>query len=108
MRIQWDPDAQAHIDAAIAAFFMDELGPAIRDDAKRLCPKRTGSLADSIERHVEGLTLIVSASGSQDRDYALYVESGHRIYHPSTKTAGPDVKTPSPFLRPALYQQRAA
>jgi len=108
MRIQWDPDAQAHIDDAIAAFFLDELGPAIRDDAKRFCPKRTGGLAGSIERHLEGRTLIVSASGSEDRAYAAYVELGHRIYHPSTQTAGPDVVAPSPYLRPALYAQRAA
>lgn len=108
MRIQWDPDAQAHIDAAITEFFMDSLGPAIRDDAVRFCPKRTGDLAASIERHVEGLTLIVSASGSDEREYAAYVELGHRIYHPSTKTAGPDVVAPEPFLRPALYTARAA
>lgn len=108
MRIEFDPDASAHIAEAIDAFFLDVLGPAIRDDAKRFCPKRTGALADSIERHLEEHALIVSATGSPDRDYAVYLELGHRIYHPSTKTAGPDVVAPQPYLRPALYQERAA
>lgn len=108
MRIEFDPDASTHIAEAIDAFFLDVLGPAIRDDAHRFCPKRTGDLADSIERHLEEHTLIVSATGSAERDYALYVESGHRIYHPSTKTAGPDVLAPQAFLRPALYTARSA
>lgn len=108
MRIVFDPGAQAHIDEAVDVFFMDTLGPAIRDDAHRYCPKRTGDLADSLERHLEGHTLIVSATGSDEREYASDVELGHRIYHPSTKTAGPDVVAPEPFLRPALYSQRAA
>lgn len=106
LRVVFDPDAQANIDAAVDDFFRDQLGPAIRDDAFRLCPKRTGDLADSIEDHVEGRTLIVSASGSDERFYAVYVELGHRIVawgHPTGR-----VQPPSPFLRPALYAQRAA
>lgn len=106
MRIIFEVDAQAHIDDAIAAFFMDTLGPAIRDDAKRFCPKRTHALADSIERHLEGLTLIVSASGSDERTYGAYVELGHRIVAFGNETGR--VQPPQPYLRPALYQARAA
>jgi len=106
MRIVFEPDAQEHIAAAVDRFFMDTLGPAIRDDAKRFCPKRTGALAESIERHLEGLTLIVSATGSHEREYAAFVELGHRIVAYGHQTGR--VKAPSPYLRPALYQERAA
>jgi hypothetical protein len=41
------------------------------------------------------------------RTYALYVEMGHRVYHPSTRTTGPEVVSPRPFLRPALYTERS-
>lgn len=83
------------------------LGPAIRDDAKRYCPVDTGDLKDSIE-HVVATdhTLIVSAYGSNERWYAAYVELGHRVYHPSTGVVGPEIVPPQSFLRPALYQQR--
>jgi hypothetical protein len=40
------------------------------------------------------------------RTYAVYLELGHRKWHPSTHTAGPGVVAPRPFLRPALFQQR--
>jgi hypothetical protein len=103
-----DPGAQGYIDAAVDDYFRDHLGPAIHSDAYRFCPKRTGDLAESIEDHLEGHTLIVSAHGTGERGYASDVELGHRIYHPSTKTAGPDTVAPEPFLRPALYAQRAA
>lgn len=39
--------------------------------------------------------------------YAAFVELGHRVYHPSTRTVGPEVVSPRPFLRPALYRQRS-
>lgn len=107
MRIVFEADAQAHIDDAIAAFFMDTLGPAIRDDAYRFCPKRNGDLARSLERHLEGpRRLIVSATGSEEREYAAFVELGHRIVAWGHETGR--VQPPEPFLRPALYQERAA
>jgi hypothetical protein len=106
MRIEFDPDAYAHIAEAVDAFFLDVLGPAIRDDARRFCPKRSGDLADSLERHLEEHTLIVSATGSEKREYAAYVELGHRIVAWGHETG--HVQPPSPFLRPALYQQRSA
>lgn len=83
------------------------LGPAIRDDAKRYAPVDTGALRDSIENHMgDDHALIVKATGSDERTYALYLETGHRVYHPSTGVVGPEIVPPSPFLTPALYQQR--
>jgi hypothetical protein len=48
-----------------------------------------------------------AASGGGSRTYAAYVELGHRVYHPSTKTTGPEMVEPRPFLQPALYQTRS-
>lgn len=105
------------------AFAAGRLGPDIERDAKRYCPVDTGALRDSIENHLEGHDLIVSASGGADgRTYAVYVELGtrphvieshgdyplrnretgqafgRRVSHPGTRA--------QPFLRPALYQSR--
>lgn len=41
------------------------------------------------------------------RTYAAYVELGHRVFHPSTHTVGPEVVPAQPFLRPALFQRRS-
>jgi hypothetical protein len=100
----WEPQ----VGAAVEAFFQNRLGPDIAGDALRYCPEDTGSLKDSIEHHLEGGDLIVSATGGAGgRTYAAYVELGHRVYHPSTGETGPEVVPPSPFLRPALFQQRS-
>lgn len=101
-----DPDLDEQVRAAVADWFDAKLGPDIADDARRYCPERTGALRDSIEHHLEGDDLIVSATGSDERTYAAYVELGHRVYHPSTGETGPEVVPPQPFLRPALFQQR--
>lgn len=106
-RAEVDGDWQAGVDAAVQALFADRLGPDIAADARRYCPERTGALQDSIEHHLEGGDLIVSAAGGAGgRTYAAYVELGHRIYHPSTGIVGPEVVPPRPFLRPALFQER--
>ena len=84
------------------------LGPAIRDDAKRYCPVETGALRDSITHDVAtDHALLVSAYGSDERWYAVYVELPHRVFHPSTGVVGPEIVPPSPFLTPALYQHRS-
>ena len=101
-----DPEADGQVRAATAHWLDQTLGQNIADDARRYCPERTGDLKDSIEHHLEGDDLIVSATGSDERYYAAYVELGHRVYHPSTGEVGPEVVPPQPFLRPALYQQR--
>jgi len=129
-RVQIDEGWQAHVDAAMQELFEDKLGPDIADDAARYAPKRTGALAASVEHHLEGGDLIVSASGGGidgdgnlyvsrrpgrgphhhvdegGRTYAAYVELGHRVYHPSTGLVGPETVPPQPFLRPALYKER--
>lgn len=101
-----DPGMDEHVRAATANWLDSKLGPDIADDARRYCPERTGDLKASIEHHLDGDDLIVSATGSEERTYAAYVELGHRVYHPSTGEVGPEVVPPQPFLRPALYQQR--
>lgn len=100
------------------------LGPEIAGDARSYCPVfggenstatpeslaaagddyNPGALRDSIEDHMDGHTLIVSATGSSTRSYALYVELGHNVV-----AWGHDMhyeKPEQPFLRPALYQVR--
>lgn len=55
-------------------FAESRLGPDVADDMRRFCPVRTGALKASIEDHVEGVDLIVSASGGGEDDSGnLYV-----------------------------------
>lgn len=104
--------------------FVQRLGPEITADAKRYCPVfggqnstatdvslaampddyEPGALRDSIEFYLRIHTLIVRASGSSDRSYAYFVETGHNVvawgYVMGYK------KPAQPFLRPSLYQVR--
>lgn len=135
-RVELSEGWEAEVDSAVEALLEDRLGPDIADDARRYCPVRTGALKASIEHHLEDGSLIVSASGGGEDDngnlfvsrrpgragrvatrpvhhvdeggrtYALYVEMGHRVYHPSTGITGPEVVQPRPFLRPATYTER--
>ena len=123
-RVEIDGEWEPHVREAMHGLFRDRLGPDISRDAARYCPERTGALKDSIEHHLEGDDLIVSATGGADgRTYAAYVELGttphiirahgpyslHNretgqyfgpvVHHPGTK--------PQPFLRPALFQERS-
>jgi hypothetical protein len=129
-RVEIDDSWRPHVEAGMQQLFEDRLGPDIAGDAARYAPRRTGALAASVEHHIEGGDLIVSASGGgvdedgnlyvsrrpghgvhhhveeEGRTYAAYVELGHRVYHPSTGKTGPDTVAPQPFLRPALYKDR--
>ncbi len=104
------------VGAACDEFFATRLGPDISGLAKAYAPKRTGRLAESIEFHLDGHTLIVAAH----TPYAAYVELGTRphvimprnalalrwydgggfpvfariVHHPGTR--------PEPYLRRAL------
>ena len=100
------PDWREQLAAAVDELFTTKLGPAIREDAFRYCPKRTGDLANSIEDHLDGHTLIVSATGSDDRSYAAYVELGHRIVAGSPPAVTSRKALSEPFLRPSLYTAR--
>lgn len=116
-------DWEAQIMAGWDKLASEHLGPDIAKDAKRYCPVDTGALKESIEDHMEGHDLIVSATGGADgRTYAAYVELGTRphiirahgnyslhnwrtgqyfgplVHHPGTRAQA--------FLRPALYQIR--
>lgn len=105
-RVEIDGEWEGGVTAAVEEFFENRLGPDIARDAKRYCPERTGDLMESIEHHLDDGDLIVSATGSEERTYAAYVELGHRVYHPSTGEVGPETVPPQPFLRPALYTER--
>lgn len=104
--VRMSPDWQANVMAAVAQWLDDDLGQDIEDDAVRYCPVDTGALRDSIEHHMNGNSLIVKASGSEDRAYARWLEEGHRVFHPSTRIVGPEVVPAEPFLKPALYAVR--
>jgi hypothetical protein len=98
---------EAEVMAAWHGLADGKLGPEIAGDASRYAPVDTGALAESVEHHMEGDDLIVSATGGADgRTYAAWVELGHRVYHPSTGQVGPEVVPAEPFLRPALFQER--
>lgn len=101
-------DWQEHVLAATAQLLDGDIGPDIADDARGFCPVLTGDLQQSIEHHMNGYVLIVKATGSDERFYALYVEMSHRVFHPSTRIVGPEVVPAQPFLRPALWQIRRA
>lgn len=103
MRVVIDDDAEEKAKQAVVPWMADTLGPEISTRAKRYCPVDTGSLRDSIEDHMDDTTLVVSATGSDERTYAAYIELGHRVYHPSTGKVGPEWVPSQPFLRPALY-----
>jgi hypothetical protein len=106
-RIEIDADAEEMALAGWDVLAETRLGPDIAGDARRYAPKDTGALAESIEHHMEGHDLIVSATGGADgRVYAAYIELGHRVFHPSTSRTGPETVPPEPFLRPALFQVR--
>jgi hypothetical protein len=55
-------------------FAEERLGPDVADDARQYCPVDTGALKASIEDHLEGDDLIISATGGGEDDQGnLYV-----------------------------------
>jgi hypothetical protein len=118
---------QQYVYSATDALFKGTLGPAIAGDAREYCPvffgenstagetsrqiaeslgtpMPGGSLRDSVEDHLSGHDLIVAATGSGERTYAYWVETGHRIVVFSHDTGRE--KEAQPFLRPACYTYR--
>ena len=112
---------------ATDVLFTETLGPAISNDAKVFCPvffgqnstagetsrqiaeslgtpMPGGSLHDSVEDHLNGHDLIVAATGSGERTYAYWVETGHDVVVFGRPMGWH--KEAQPFLRPALYQVR--
>jgi len=105
--------------------FLTDLGPQIWTSARAYCPVfggqnstatavslaiagpdyEPGALRDSIKFFLRTHTLVVMATGSDERTYAAYVELGHKIVvfgHATGRS-----KPPQSFLRRALYQIRA-
>jgi len=73
-RVEINPGVQANILADWQQFADSQLGGEVADDARRYCPVRTGALKASIEHHMEGDDLIISATGGgEDSDGNLYV-----------------------------------
>lgn len=83
------------------ADLLEHVAVAVEADAKAGCPVDTGHLRDSIEHEVSGDTARVGSNV----DYAGYVEEGHRIVAWGHDTGR--FQPPEPYLRPALYRQRA-
>ena len=129
MKITMNPGYLAGLYAATDDLFVTRLGPEIYGAARVYCPVffgqnstatevsrqialslgtpvPGGALRDSIEFHLNVHTLIVSATGSDERSYAAYVELGHRIVVFGRPTGRS--KPPQPFLRSALYTVRTA
>ena len=103
MEIIVDPDAGEKAAEACIPWLDDYLGPKIADRARIYCPVDTGALRDSIAKSMDGTTLVVSAvGGAGGREYAAYLELGHRVFHPFTHVTGPEWAVARPFLRPAL------
>jgi hypothetical protein len=75
-RVEVNPDWRSLVEPAWVDFAESRLGPDVADDMRRFCPVRTGALKASIEDHVEGTDLIVSASGGgEDEGGNLFVSS---------------------------------
>jgi HK97 gp10 family phage protein len=86
-----DAAARAHVDALVESM-LARVGEAIALDARRLAPKDTGNLADSISVDVHGADKVTITDTAE---YARYVELGTRYMEPE------------PYLRPALYRKRS-
>lgn len=129
MQVAVNPDWPVFVLAGTDMLFATRLGPEITASAKAYCPvfgganstasdvslaaaeytsddEEPGSLRDSIKFYLLGHFLIVEATGSSERQYAAYVELGHRIVAWGYDTG--EHKEAQPFLRPALYQLRVA
>lgn len=73
-RVTISPGWREEVTGAWGEFAESRLGPDIADDARRYCPVRTGALKASIEHHLEGEDLIISATGGGEDDNGnLYV-----------------------------------
>lgn len=73
-RFELNPDWPAGVMPMWAEFAAQRLGPDVADDMRKYCPVRTGALKASIEDHLEGDDVIVSASGGgEDSSGNLFV-----------------------------------
>jgi hypothetical protein len=89
-RVEVNPDWRSLVEPAWVSFAESRLGPDVADDARRFCPVDTGALKASIEDHMEGTDLIVSATGGgEDEEENLFVfhrpgkPASHGMTHPN-------------------------
>lgn len=109
-----DPGWREKIRDDLAAL-MSRLGDGILEDAEAGCPvSRDGSngnppghLRESLRKAQQDTTVRIGT----DLNYGLYVEEGHRVAYRDHATGQVvftgKVVPPEPFLRPALYRERA-
>jgi hypothetical protein len=87
---------------------VDRVSAAVLEDMRQYCPVDTGELIESLDR---GFTDDTTARvGSKGVKHSVYVEEGHEIVYRGAD--GELVRTgefvePQPYMRPALYQERA-
>lgn len=107
-RIEFEPDWTGRVHERTDALLLDRLGPAIVADERRLCPVDTGNMLEHCEPPRlggdSGHDLIIENSAG----YSRWVEEGHWTPaeingHPAHQTWVP----PQPFIRPAVWQERA-
>lgn len=99
-RVKLDASGLARLDLIIDQTTQD-VTDAVADDARLICPVRTGKLRDSIEsERIDERTGRVVAR----RRYAAPVELGHRkvLWGRETNEYVPA----QPYLRPALFRVR--
>ncbi len=123
-----NPDWLEDVYLATDRLFLTRLGPEISTAAKSYCPVffgqhstagetsrqiaqslgtpiPGGALRDSIRFFLSAAhALIVMATGSDERSYAYWVETGHSVVVFGRRMGYR--KGPSPFLRPALFTVR--
>ena len=92
---------------------VDACGQIVEDEAKLLCPVRTGALRDSIGHRVDQTGSSVYSTVYAGEDYAGYVEMGTGIRGAASPGAGPYEYSATwpgmeaqPYLRPALDSTR--
>lgn len=107
-RIEFEPDWTGRVYERSDALFLETLGPAIVADERRYAAVDTGEMRDSSQPPrlggEGGHDLIIENTS----DHARWVEEGHWTPaeikgHPAHQTWVP----PQPFIRPAVYQERA-
>lgn len=108
VRIELEPDWKERTYERTDTVFLEHLGPAIVADERRYAAVDSGHMRDSSQPPRlggdDGHALIIENTA----DYSRWVETGHWTPaeidgHPAHQSWVP----PQPFIRPAVYQERA-
>jgi HK97 gp10 family phage protein len=77
MKFNWHPEKFIEHTKRVCGDKLETVGEVVADEARRICPKDTGALAESIDTvRINETTIRIGASGSDKRNYAWYVEMG--------------------------------